>query len=349
MMLWIRQQIARGGIATGFAATLLALGCGTARDPWAGQPGPPRVVVTFPPLYCFALNVAEHDAGLLTLATSRGPHLYEPTVEDALKLRQADLFFINGLQLDDHFAERMARSSHNRRFSGPDPPGLVKIGDRLLAHKGMVDRIEEHEKHSEPGEHDHDEHTAVTDADHHHGEYDPHVWLGLPQVEHMVEVIRDELVQVDPLHAPAYAQRAQEYITRLKKLHAAGKASLAGKKERSLVTFHESLHYFAKSFDLTIAGVIQARPGIEADPATFDTLLRTCKDKGVRLIATEPQFRQKGAAQTLLSELRRRGLPDAEIIEIDTLETVSDGDVLDRDWYVKKMQANLDTLIRALR
>src|SRR5262245_6174618 len=89
------------------AVALAGAGCGEAPDPWKGQPGPPRVVVTFPPLECFVRNVAGDDAGILTLATTNGPHHYDPSIDETLKLRKADLFFVNGLQLDDHFADRM--------------------------------------------------------------------------------------------------------------------------------------------------------------------------------------------------------------------------------------------------
>jgi ABC-type Zn uptake system ZnuABC Zn-binding protein ZnuA len=173
--------------------------------------------------------------------------------------------------------------------------------------------------------------------------------LGLPQAEAMVECICDELEKVDAARGETYRQRTEAYILQLQKLHQEGKEKMAGKKERSLVSFHNSLHYFAKSFGLSIAGVIQTRPGAAGDPGALGDLLKICKEKGVRIIAVEPQFRQTGAAQTLLKELKLRGVPDAQILEIDTLETVSAGDTLDPGWYVRRMRANIDTLARELR
>ncbi len=333
----------RGPLTFGIVALtagLLALsGCGSAPDPWKDLPGPPRVVATFPPLYCFIKNVAGDDAGLLALATTNGPHHYEPTVEETLKLRKADLFFANGLELDERFAERMARGSGNPRLSGQTAEGYVLIGDHLLD-KGLVDKMSAHAGHGHDHEHD---------DGHHHGEYDPHLWLGIPQALGMVEVIRDELKKVDPARADAYDRRAADYAARLKKLHEEGKALLAGKKERGLIANHDSLHYFAKSFDLTIAGVIQIQAGTDADPGALAELIKTCQEKKVRVIAIEPQFKQRGAAETLVKELKRRGVPDAVAVEIDPLETVTGDDVLDRAWYEKRVRANLETLAEALR
>src|SRR5207247_9548281 len=61
-------------------------GCGSPPNPWDGVPGgPTRVLLSCPPLYCFAKQVAGPHAAVLCLATTVGPHHYEPTREGALK------------------------------------------------------------------------------------------------------------------------------------------------------------------------------------------------------------------------------------------------------------------------
>src|SRR5260221_593638 len=76
-------------------------GCGQADDPWASVPGgDPRVLTSFPPLYCFAKNVAGDEVAVLSLLTTVGPHDHKPTNQDALAVRKARLYFANGLGLD---------------------------------------------------------------------------------------------------------------------------------------------------------------------------------------------------------------------------------------------------------
>src|SRR5947208_2631413 len=86
------------------AFVLVALtfpGCSPPRDPWVGTPaGQPRVLGLFPPLYCFAANVAKDRAHVLCLLTGMGPHDYLATVNDAHKVAGADLFFVNGVGLE---------------------------------------------------------------------------------------------------------------------------------------------------------------------------------------------------------------------------------------------------------
>src|SRR5262245_57931968 len=68
-------------------------GCTTAPDPFAGaKPGQLKVLTSFPPLYCFAANVAGDDAKTLCLLTSVGPHGYQATTLDSVKVAKADLF-----------------------------------------------------------------------------------------------------------------------------------------------------------------------------------------------------------------------------------------------------------------
>jgi zinc transport system substrate-binding protein len=344
-MRWINATSWMALVTVAGIVGLVSPGCSSPSEsnPWQKLPGPPRVVASFAPLACFAMNVGGGDAGVLTICAAKGPHGYEPTPEDQQKLRQADVFFVNGLELDERFADKMAQASGNPRLVGKDAPGFVEVGERLLKAR-LVDKMGEHDHHDHEGR---KEEEAKGD-EHHHGEQDPHVWLGSPQAEAMVNVIRDELKTIDGKHASDYDRQAADYIEKLKKLHADGKQALADKKNRKIVTTHDSLHYFAESFGLEIAGVIELQPGTEPDAATMQELVKKCKKEGARVIATEPQYRQK-MAETLSAELKRQGMSDVEIIDVDPLETVTTGETLDRGWYERRMRANIEELKKALR
>src|SRR5437763_1151370 len=103
----------------GLSALILAValiglpGCSGPADPWPEKPGP-RVLTSFVPLYCFALNVAGDDASVLCAMTDTGPHHFDPSPQHAVAVRRADLFLINGLDLDNSIAKKMVKSSRNR-------------------------------------------------------------------------------------------------------------------------------------------------------------------------------------------------------------------------------------------
>jgi zinc transport system substrate-binding protein len=297
-------------------------GCSKANDPWENVPGgPTRVLVTIPPLYSLAKNVAGDDAAVLCLLGSKGPHGYEPVAADSLKAKKADVFFAIGLGLDE-FTGKIVNSSGNKKVK------VVEVGEQAGAIK--------EEKDDKEGKSGHD---------HHHGDSDPHVWLGIPESIKMVNAIRDSLQEIDPKNKDAYTKRAAAYVKELEKLLADGKAELKNKKNKKLIATHESLRYFGKSFGLEILDSIQPRPGIEADSAKMTSLAKLMKEKDVRVIATEPQY-PHNLAEILKANLAKQKV-EVKLVEIDPLETAP-ADELDAGYYVKKMRHNITNLAKAL-
>src|SRR5262249_54801647 len=150
-----------------------------------------------------------------------------------------------GLQLGKKdLVDRLKKNSGNKKLQ------IVELA-KAIPPKQLLDFVhgEEDEKEEE----------------HDHGEHDPHVWLGIPEAICMVEKIRDALIDKDEKHADGYKERAAAYIKQLKELHEEGRQALKDKKNRKLITMHDSLRYFARAFDLQIVDSIQPRPGVEAD------------------------------------------------------------------------------------
>jgi ABC-type Zn uptake system ZnuABC Zn-binding protein ZnuA len=215
----------------------------------------------------------------------------------------------------------------------------VRIGDRLP--KNLLRANEEKHEHGEKEE----------GHDHEHGEYDPHIWLGIPQAIGMVEVIRDELKKLDPDHAGDFDKNADAYIKKLKKLQTEGQEKLKDKKNRKLIAFHESLGYFAKSFDLDIVDVLEVTPGSEPSPAHMVQVAKKCKEHDVHVIAVEPQYPVVSSAKVLEQQVK-----NIQFVIVDPLETAEnkkdlkddEKELKSADWYERKMRQNLDALAKGL-
>jgi ABC-type Zn uptake system ZnuABC Zn-binding protein ZnuA len=334
--LWLKAAGAAAGAAV---LPLLILGCGgpkpdptsagSPNDPnWPDKPGP-KVVVSFAPLYCLAVNVAGDDAVVKNVMTTTGPHDFNPTTDDIKVLTKAEIFFVIGLGLDEDKAELMKKGSSNDKLK------IVELGEKLPADKLCEGKCE-HADHGKDAKHDHN-----------HGK-DPHVWLSPDHAALMVNLIRDELKAADPVHAAGYDTRAAAYVAKLNALKADGLALLKDKKDNRLVSFHDSLAYFEQAYKLEIRGVLTQKPGQEPDQKK--KLINVCTDetKPTRVIAVEPQYSTSTSGETLKKELLNKGVKDPELVEIDPLETVRP-DELTPDWYEKKMRANLAALAKALR
>lgn len=320
------------GLFAFLCASLLWTGCSTAPDPWKEAPGEGKhVLVSFPPLYCFARNVAGEHAKVLSLISTVGPHDYSPTTHDALKANAADLILVNGLGLDEWITV-VKNSTGNQELK------VVEVGESLPDKKLL--KIGEHEHEHEEEAHGHH---------HHHGEYDPHAWLGIDEAILMLEKIRDELSTLDPAHKEAFRKNADKYIGELKKLHEYGKEKFAMKKNKRIIATHDSLRYFARSFGLDVVAHIMPQPGVEADANKLKQLVDIMNDKKhpVRIITVEPQY-SKATAETLYGQVKRQQ-PDAQLVEFDTIETAPSRSELTKDLYINVMKDNINRLAKAMK
>src|SRR5207302_757306 len=154
----------------------------------------------------------------------------------------------NGLGLDDERITRLINSSNNHKAP------TIPVGKKALGDKQPI--------YVEKSKHDDHWHAAGPD---------PHIWLGMDEAVTIVQLISQALQEKDAAHKSDYQTRADAYIAEIKKLRGEGEKQLKGKKG-ILITTHDSVRYFARSFGLSIAGNIQVQPGIEGDADKLKTL-----------------------------------------------------------------------------
>lgn len=295
---------------------------------WPAKPGP-KVLASFAPIQCFALNVAGDDANIQVLFADEGPHHVKDNPAHVSLFAGADVLYANGLGLETGSVKTIQKGTSKK-------VPVIALGDLLPENMRLVGGCD-----CCKDEDGHDEH------DHEHGDFDPHVWLGPDQAVKMVEAIRDDLKQRDPAHADAYAARAAAYVKKLETLKADGQAMLKDKGEKQFISFHDSLSYFAKNFGLKAPEVIQMVPGHEPTQKQLTSLTERCEKKKIRVIAVEPQYGSGTSAKTVADALTAKGL-SVEMIVIDPLETTAPGE-FNADWYETKMRANLAALAKALK
>lgn len=310
---------------------MIVVGCSfkpNTPDPWATAGSKPKVLVTFPPLHSFAAAVAGDDAVVKCLSTT-GVHGDADATPAKLELaRGCQVFIVNGLKLEGPVVKKLEQSSGNPNWK------ILDLGSKI--DKKWLNYGTCHHDHGDGKPHVHD--------------FDPHIWLGIRHAKKMVETIRDELKALDPSHADNYDRRATEYLAKLDQLQADGKALLKDKKEKNILSFHDALGYFAESYGVEIAEVIEVNPGVEPSSDKLNELIETCRKEKVRVIAVEPQYPSKTSAKLIRDALRgnKANPVDAEFVEIDPLETANESD-LSPELYERVMRANLANLAKVLK
>lgn len=311
-----------------FGCFLGCSGASTSTDatsPW-GKTSKLKVLTSIVPIYCLTAEVAGDDAEVLCLMTVHGPHDFAPTSEDVKVLSEANLFVVNGLNLEG-FLDNMLKNAGNRGLK------VIRVGNGLPAERLME---------SEGTPHYHGD-TLVS-----HPGMDPHVWLGLDEAVLMVDVIRDALIDRDAAHAEGYKQRAEAVKTRLAKIKSEFQ-DLATGKHSGIITFHDSFRYFARTFKLDIAGTIRDVRGDQPlSPAALREQAEDFRKKNVQVIGVEPQY-PRGVAENLAKEMGGK----VRIIDLDPIETGQhlEGQSyrVDKNYYFERMETNLRNLRQALR
>jgi len=230
------------------------------------EDGSISVVASTTQLADLARNVAG-ERGEVTglLSPASDPHDYEPRPSDAEALAGADLILQSGGDLD-LWLEQIIESS------GTGAPILVAL-DRVPAPSG--------------------------------DEQDPHWWQDPRLAIAAVEVIRDELVEVDPEGASVYEDNAAAFIGRIEDLDSAIARCMTRIPEprRKLVTTHDALGYFADRYGIEVIGAAIPALSTQAQPSAGETaeLVELIRDTGVRTIFPEagvsPELEEAIAAE----------------------------------------------------
>ena len=92
-----------------------------------GGPQPLRVLCSFLPIWAFTENVVGDRPGIqvsVLIPGSQGPHDYQLSPADMMKINQADLFIVNGYYLEEFLtsaAEKSASSATPRKTRSRRP------------------------------------------------------------------------------------------------------------------------------------------------------------------------------------------------------------------------------------
>lgn len=221
-MLPFRARLPFAVLAAAFAALLLVQGA-RAQPPEAQRPGDPparpkRVLTTFTILRDMAQNVAGDRATVESLTKPGAEiHDYDPTPQDLVRARGADLVLWNGLGLERWF---------ERFFEGARevPSAVLTEG---IAPLSLVEGPYE-------------------------GKPNPHAWMSPANAAIYVENIRRALVRLDPANADAYDRNAAAYTAELRRLDApiAEKLARIPRGSRVLVTCEGAFSYLARGYGL---------------------------------------------------------------------------------------------------
>jgi zinc/manganese transport system substrate-binding protein len=198
------------------------------------------------------------------------PHFVEAKPSFLLKLRQADLLIVVGLQLEIGWLPPLINQSGNSRIQVGAAGNLdaSQFAEILDIPTGTVTR-------------------ALGDV---HPLGNPHYWLDPDNGRRIARGIAGKLGELDPPNNAYYQERFQDFDKRLTGAEQKWDAEMKPYRGRKVVTYHNSFPNFAKHYGLNVIGYVEPRPGIPPTPSHTIELIGLMKRENCKVILVEPYF-----------------------------------------------------------
>ena len=243
------------------------------------------------------------------------PHNFEPKPSDVAKVAGAKLILASGRNLEGYLT-KLKESSATQGV-------LVEVGNRLPG-------LEAKHDHDHGHSHGHD-----------HGDVDPHWWHAVPNLVLAANVVRDELIKLDPANAVIYRKNAENYAIELDALQKWVRVKLAElpRNQRNLVTSHDAFGYFAREYGFTVFGIDGVTKESQPTNRELVKVIDQVKKQKVKAIFTEV-----GANPKITEEIARStGVKIYGSLLADGLGTG------DEDTYEGMIKSNVTTIVNGLK
>jgi zinc/manganese transport system substrate-binding protein len=254
-----------------FSFILAAILAATLLLPSSAEAKKLRVITTLTDLASLTQEVGGDKVDVEALAKGyQDPHFVEPKPSFLLKLRNADLLILVGLDLEIGWLPPLITQSGNGKIQ-PGSPGYLdasQFAEILEIPQGNITRAEG------------DVHPLGN----------PHYWLDPNNGRRIAKGIAAKLSSMDPADQAYFQQREQDFEKRLADAEKRWTAQMAPYRGRKVVTYHRSWPNFAKHFGLDVIGYIEPRPGIPPTPSHTIELVNQMKRENVKIQLIEPYF-----------------------------------------------------------
>ena len=269
---------------------------------------------------------------------------------------------VEGMEAEHHHGEHAEEHEHHEHHDEHADPS---------ASSGTKEHHEHHDEHKEHAEehHHHDEHKEHADPStssgtkEHHGEHaeehehheheeevenDEHVWLSLKNAEILVQKIAAELAKMEPAHASLYTENANMYVTKLQLLDNEYR-TVVENSSRKTILFGDRFpfRYMVDDYGIKYyAAFVGCSAESEASFETIAFLAGKMDSDSLPAIFTIEKGNNKIASAILAASKNSK---NAEILTINSMQSVTEQQINEGIDYLYIMQTNLDVLKKALK
>ncbi|MBW3647520.1 MAG: zinc ABC transporter substrate-binding protein [Actinobacteria bacterium] len=269
---------ARRAAALALALALAASGCSSGTEASEGEIGDRQVrIATTTNFITDTVRQIAGDRATVSGLMGPGvdPHLYKASAGDVRTLRDADVVFYGGLDLEGRLADLFVELASERTtvsVSGAAPE------DQLL----------------EPEEFG--------------GKFDPHVWFDPELWTFGMRRVAETLQRLDPEHAAGYEDRLNTLVAEVAEVDAQCQRLLGAVPERSrvLVTSHDAFNYFGRRYGLDVEAIQGISTAAEATTTDIERIAGVLADREVPAVFVESSVPRQ-TIEAVIASARAKG------------------------------------------
>lgn len=258
------------------------------------------------PIQYIVEEIADEEANVESIyPPGVDAHTYEPSSKEITKLAKGDAFIYLGKEMES-FAETTADT--------------LKSQDITLLEIGQNDSLFETE-------------TADNDLD-------PHIWLDPLRMIEMGEMIKEELIELEPDQEAAFEENYQAFQEEMEALDDSFTDTLENKEQKDILVSHAAYGYWEERYDIKQIAISGLSSSDEPSQKELTEIADIAKEKNIHYVIFEASTSNKTA------EIIQDSI-GADKLSIHNLEVLTEEDIeKDRD-YPSIMKDNLDVLEQA--
>lgn len=296
---------------------LFVSACGTNSSEDSSTDGKLVIYTSVYPLEFLASQIAGDLASVKSVyPPGVDAHTYEPSSKEITNIARSDAFIYLGAGMES-FSESIVESlsSHDVLF--------IEVGEN-----------EQLFLHANDDEHNHD--------NHHHGDFDPHIWLDPLRMIKVGELITSNLSELDPDNRDTFENNFAQLKEKLQSLDEQFVQTLEKKQSRKIIVSHAAYGYWEERYGIEQIPISGLSSSDEPSQKELANIAKLAKKEQLNYVI----FEQTGSNR--LAEVIQENI-EAEKLYIHNLEVLTDENIENGEDYFSIMEQNLQTLDKALK
>jgi len=229
-----------------------------------------EVVTTLPDFKNFVEIIGQDKVHVISIAKGYlDPHHVEIKPSDILKIKNADLLVINGLDLDIWIYPLILNSRNPKVQKGV--VGFIDASEGIEVLEAPVTKIDR----------------SMGDV---HPYGNPHYNLSPTAMRIAFSHILYSMMKTYPQHEKVFEKNGQDYLKKLDAKIIEWKNNLKKIPQKQIVSYHNSWSYFFNDFGLKSGGYMEPKPGIMPSPSHSAELIKRMNNEKTNIILKEVYF-----------------------------------------------------------